>query len=549
MLKLLDNLKGGFIEYAKEFDEVERDWEEIGLTQKDGLLGEMAVAINKVEEVLVANNAAVLDEILAQMVRREKDFLLSEDAAALAGMDQLKEAFEAQLTRDTQLPFALKAQVKTGFEDYFTKMKSVSLLMKKLHHDEILMEELYVSALALLVKLVKDGEEDLQDATADLEAISTSAFKFIMITMVVVTLVVFGLAVMIGRGISRPISNMTDAMQTLADGHLEVEIPAQDYGNEIGTMAAAVQVFKDNAIAVKRMEAEQKANEERTAREKREMMLKMADDFEQSIGGVVDTVSSAATQMQSSATSLSSTAEETSKQSTTVAAASEQASTNVQTVASASEELSSSISEISRQVAKSTQISDTAVEEVDGANDKVKSLAQAAQKIGEVVALITDIADQTNLLALNATIEAARAGDAGKGFAVVASEVKNLANQTAKATEEISSQIGGIQDATQDAVQAIGSIGGIINQMNEISSTIAAAVEEQGAATSEIARNVEQAAQGTGEVSANIASVTQAASETGAAAEQMLGAAQELSQQSVVLRGEVDSFLSTVRNG
>ena len=211
--------------------------------------------------------------------------------------------------------------------------------------------------------------------------------------------------------------------------------------------------------------------------------------------------------------------------------------------------MSSSISEISRQVAQSTQIASTAVTEVDGANEKVQGLADAANKIGEVVALITDIADQTNLLALNATIEAARAGEAGKGFAVVASEVKNLANQTAKATEEISSQIGGIQAATDDAVTAIGSIGGTIAQMNEIASTIAAAVEEQGAATQEIARNVEQAAGGTNEVSSNIATVNSAADETGNSAQHMLEAAGDLSEQAKILRAEVDAFLTNIRSG
>ena len=273
----------------------------------------------------------------------------------------------------------------------------------------------------------------------------------------------------------------------------------------------------------------------------------VADDFETNMKQVVDTVASAATELQSTAQGMESTAQATSQQATTVASAAEEASTNVQTVASAAEELSSSISEISRQVAQSTQIAGAAVVEVDGANEKVQGLATAAQKIGEVVALITDIADQTNLLALNATIEAARAGEAGKGFAVVASEVKNLANQTAKATEEISAQIGGIQSATQDAVTVIGSIGGTINKMNEITSTIAAAVEEQGAATQEIARNVEQASSGTTEVTTNIVQVTQEANETGHSAHDVLGAAGELSKQAEVLGTEMDKFVVEMR--
>lgn len=317
--------------------------------------------------------------------------------------------------------------------------------------------------------------------------------------------------------------------------------------DEFGTVARALSETKTALADAVQREQEQKVAEEQQAEQARADRLRMAEQFENSVGAVVETVAAAASEMQASAQSVSGTADQTSHQATNVAAAAEQASANVQTVASAAEELSSSISEISRQVSQSTQVAGAAVAEVDGANEKVQGLAQAANKIGEVVALITDIADQTNLLALNATIEAARAGEAGKGFAVVASEVKNLANQTAKATEEISNQIGGIQGATQDAVQAIGSIGGIINQINEITSTIAAAVEEQGAATSEIARNVEQASSGTKEVSENISQVTQAASETGSSATQILDAASELGRQSDMLNGEVGNFLNTIR--
>jgi len=371
----------------------------------------------------------------------------------------------------------------------------------------------------------------------------------ILIAAAIIALVVAAIGVFFARSIPRPIANMNAVMGVLAKGDWTANVPSTDRSDEIGAMAAAVEVFKANGIRNEEMIAEAEAQKIQTEKEKREAMLEMASNFEASVGGVVNSVSSASTEMQSSAQALSATAEQTTQQSQAVAAASEEASTNVQTVASASEELSSSISEISRQVSQSTQIASAAVAEVDGANEKVQGLAIAAQKIGEVVALITDIADQTNLLALNATIEAARAGEAGKGFAVVASEVKNLANATAKATEEISAQIGGIQSATEGAVTAIGSIGGTINQINEITSTIAAAVEEQGAATQEIARNVEQASAGTNEVSSNIAGVNQAASETGQSAGELLSASTELSQQSEMLRGEVDTFLANIRQG
>ncbi|OEJ66744.1 methyl-accepting chemotaxis protein [Magnetovibrio blakemorei] len=546
--KKIDDMRIAFIDYAKQFQEVVAMWQTIGLTPDEGLMGELRSAVAMVEDTLKKYDTPKLTASMLMMRRHEKDFFLRIDPKYIDEMEKVMVEFDEQLAQ-SEVPMDARPAIEQEFDVYMAAFKKVTKLYLEEIQDKATMSAKYAEVEPILDFFVKKGSGDAQLATDQLNTEAANAFQFIMISMAVVSILVFGIAFAIGRGIVRPISDMTHAMETLADGDLNVHIPAQDYGNEVGQMSGAVQVFKNNAIEVKRLEAEQLANEERATREKREMMLKMADDFEGSIGGVVNTVSSAATEMQSAATSLSATAEQTSKQSTTVAAASEEASANVQTVASAAEELSSSISEISRQVSQSTQISATAVAEVEGANAQVQGLADAANKIGEVVALITDIADQTNLLALNATIEAARAGEAGKGFAVVASEVKNLANATAKATEEISAQIGGIQNATEGAVHAINSIGGIINQMNEIASTIAAAVEEQGAATQEIARNVEQAAAGTGEVSSNIAGVTQAAAETGSSASQMLSAAGELSQQSELLRGEVSKFLSTIRNG
>ena len=346
---------------------------------------------------------------------------------------------------------------------------------------------------------------------------------------------------------AKPIKVMTGAMTQLSQGDLAVAIPAQDQRDEIGHMAQAVQVFKDNAIRVKQLEADQKAAEEQARQDKKRAMTELADRFQGQVGGIVDTVSSAASEMQAAAQSMTATAEETSRQAGVVSAASEEASANVQTVATAAEELSSSISEISRQVVQSTQIAGQAVEEAGRTNTTVQGLAEAAERIGAVVSLINDIASQTNLLALNATIEAARAGEAGKGFAVVASEVKNLANQTSKATEEISSQISGMQDATRQAVSAIHGISQTIKQVNDIATGIAAAVEEQSAATQEIARTVQSTAAGTAEVSTNIAGVTAAATETGAAATQVLTASGELAQQGELLRSEVSKFLSAVR--
>ncbi len=546
--KLITEMHEGFVAYVDAFHHLVKTWQTIGLTPKDGLRGKLRKAVATVEGELKKFDQPRLTVIMLMMRRHEKDFFMRLDPKYIKRQDQRMAEFDTLLAT-SDIPDAEKSNIKNLLDVYLTSFKEVADLMLQEGADRKKMSKLYAEVEPKLDFLDEKGTADAEAATVELEHNIEMTFAEIMASMVGIAILVLALGTLIGRGISSPIGGMTESMSRLADGHLDTEVPSQDYGNELGRMASAVQVFKEHAIEVKQLEAEQKANEERQAQEKRDMMLKMADEFEGSVGGVVNSVSSSATEMQSSATTLSATAEQTSKQSTTVAAASEEASSNVQTVASAAEELSSSIAEISRQVAQSTQISSTAVAEVEGANTQVQGLADAARKIGEVVALITDIADQTNLLALNATIEAARAGEAGKGFAVVASEVKNLANQTAKATEEISSQIGGIQHATDDAVQAIGSIGGIINQMNEIASTIAAAVEEQGAATQEIARNVEQASAGTGEVSSNIAGVTQAAAETGEAANQMLGAANELSRQSEVLRGEVDKFLANIRNG
>jgi len=355
------------------------------------------------------------------------------------------------------------------------------------------------------------------------------------------------LAWLIGRGISTPVVAMTTAMQRLAAGDKQAVIPAQDRKDEIGQMAATVEVFKHNMIEADRLRTEQEQAKVRAESDKRAVMNKMADEFETSVKGIVQMVSSSSTELQVTAQSMSSTAEETQRQSTTVAAAAEQASTNVQTVATAAEELSASIAEIGRQVSESARIAGQAVEDAGRTNAQVQTLAEAAQKIGDVVKLINDIAGQTNLLALNATIEAARAGEAGKGFAVVASEVKSLATQTAKATEDIGNQIRSIQTATADSVQAIATIGQTIGRISEISTTIASAVEEQGAATKEIARNVQQASAGTHEVSANITGVTKAATDTGAAASQVLGAAGELSKQSETLHAQVDAFIAKVR--
>ena len=347
--------------------------------------------------------------------------------------------------------------------------------------------------------------------------------------------------------VARPLKAAIATMKRLAQGDLTVETPMHTRQDEIGEIMSALAVFKTNGLEVERMKAEQTAAEQRNAGQRQQEMKALADGFESAVGQIVDTVSSASKELETSAGTLTSVSERSQSLASAVAASSEEASTNVQSVASATEEMSSTVNEISRRVQDSARIANEAVVQADETNRRVGELAAAASRIGDVVELINSIAGQTNLLALNATIEAARAGDSGRGFAVVAAEVKLLAEQTAKATSEISQQIDGIQGATRDSVAAIREIGSTIGQMSEIASAIAAAVEEQGATTHEISRNVQQAAAGTLQVSSNIADVQRGVEESGSAASQVLTSAQSLSSESTRLKLEVGKFLNSVR--
>jgi methyl-accepting chemotaxis protein len=368
-----------------------------------------------------------------------------------------------------------------------------------------------------------------------------------ILSVALLALITLGLTFWIGRSLSQPILRLTRVTNRIAEGELAIEVPDRGRGDEVGTLAKAIDVLREHSAEAARLVSEETRLKTQAADERRVAMIKLADAFEASVKRAVDGIAASATGMESSADSMTSAAATSDSQTVAAASAAAETSVNVGTVATATEELSASIQEISRQVSHSTEIASGAVAEAERANTVMSGLAESAKSVGEVVMLINDIAQQTNLLALNATIEAARAGEAGKGFAVVASEVKSLATQTAKATEDIQTKVAEIQSMTDTAVGAIQAIGGTVSRMNEITSSVAAAVEQQGAATRDIAGNIQQAAGGAQQVSENVAAAQRAVSETKTVAAGVLDAAGSVTRETAQLRSEVERFLADVR--
>jgi methyl-accepting chemotaxis protein len=542
----IDLVAKGFGSYVKYFTAMEQAEVKLGLNETLGLSGSLRTAVHDIEAKLKEIDDPRLTSGMLMMRRHEKDFMLRRDAKYVGELKKAAADF-SKLLAGADLAAALKADIGQKLEKYQADFLAWADGAQEVARLGTAISKEFHEIEPLIAEVQQSIERRYRQADAAEAAIRGSVRMWMLIALVLAVVVVSATSFLIGRSISTALSAMVRAMTGLAGGDATIAIPGLGRRDEVGEMAGAVQVFKTNMVESERLRAEQSETEARQVQQRKADMHKLADAFEGAVGEIVETVSAAATELEAAARTLTTTAERSQELAGAVAAASEEASTNVQSVASASEEMSSSVNEISRQVQESSRVANDAVEQAQKTNDRVGELSKAAARIGDVVELINTIAGQTNLLALNATIEAARAGEAGRGFAVVASEVKALAEQTAKATGEISQQISGIQAATHESVGAIKEIGDTIGRMSEISSTIAAAVEQQGAATQEISRNIQHASEGTSQVSSNIADVQRGAGETGSASAQVLSSAQSLSSESNRLKLEVGKFLNTVR--
>ena len=469
-----------------------------------------------------ARSAELLDRMFATIpgvTAREREILASIKETEAKTLPLARSIIEARQAGDTDRAVRiLVEQARPGFTEWLARINAFIDLQ----------------------------EAESQEIARNTRAVSDS-FQLLMISLCGVTLLLGAALAWWSILTVRPLRRLTDTTLKLAEGDLGIEVPKATSRDEVGEIIRAVQVFKDNMVRARRMEAEKEETERRAEAEKREAMNGLADQFERSVGSIVELVSRAATELEGSAQTLNATMERANEQAGTVAAAATQATANVESVAAACGQLAGSVSSIGQQVRQSADIANRAVRNAEATQATAEGLVSTSQKIGEVVQLINSIAQQTNLLALNATIEAARAGEAGKGFAVVASEVKNLANQTAKATEDITAQIAGVQDVTLRTVQSIREIAQVIGESSQIAADIARAVEQQGTATQEIAGNVQQASAGTAEVTGAIVQVSGAAAQGGTAAGRVLGSAQELSRSAALLRTEVSGFLAKVR--
>ena len=553
----LEQYKAGFHDVAKLIDRrnvlVNQDLTPTGLSMR-GNLEQIRVETFQAAQYEASNFAALAEEhVLLTMVEAQR----FQETAEKSSFDEMMKEAKMATKAIQDLSFSKDAfQARSAIKALSAQAEELNRFSSELGEVIFAREEVLSSVLDQATTAIAQSSKltaELAKAGADksgkrvYSSLSDAETQLIAVAGIALLLgAVF--AFVIARGITKPIGSLTTSMDRLANDDVAADIPGLGRKDEIGTMAAAVEVFKQNIIKAKKLEAEQQELKRKAEDDKRKIMMQMADEFETQIGGIVQAVSSNSTELNASAKSMTDVSEHTLEQATQAAASSQQTTSSVQTIATATEEMTSTIAEISQQVSGAAKAANEAVSKVGSTNQQMAILSETALSIGKVVEMISSIAEQTNLLALNATIESARAGEAGKGFAVVAGEVKELAGQTTKATEEIAQQIAEVQQATNQATQSMDDVKHVIQHLNEISTAIAAAMEEQNVAINEIAGNIHQAAQGTELVNQNIYSVNKASQEAGSASSQVLASSEELAQQSEMLRAEVDKFVEQVRS-
>ncbi len=545
VLENVKRLKANITRHKEQFYKVSQLQEAIGLNEKLGFSGVLRNAVHAVEVKLKAANLDKLTIKILMMRRHEKDFMMRGTEKYIARIDSRRQEFDA-LLKKTALPDSVRAELTTLMDAYQNGFKAYAKTALALKPETKMLSTIFADMAPDFEALFKASKAGKQKIEATLTASRDLTRTIFLGSAIVVLIIATGLGLLIGRSITTPIRNLTAAMQKLVAGDTSVDVPNSKDKNGIGDMARAVEIFKENMIRNKELEADVRERQLKVT-ERATVIEQLNEDFDSEVSEVLAGLASATEQLNETATSMSSASEETQAQSGVILTASDESMRNIQSVVSATEELSASIEEIGRQTIDSSSMSRRAVESAEGAKTQVTQLVEHSQKIGDVVSLISDIAEQTNLLALNATIEAARAGEMGKGFAVVASEVKSLASQTAKATEDIGAQIEAMQGMTTGTATAIEDIVAIINSVDEVINAIAGGMDEQNSATQEISQSIQLASRGAQEITSNVNGVNEAANSSSQLSTFVLEAAEDLTRQSGQLRRQIDGFLDAVR--